>query len=175
MTPDDLINELLEREGGYRNVIGDRGGPTAFGISSPTWGTYKGMGRPATADEIKAITRDQAVAFYKGEFARLPWSSVADSRLQAQLWDFSQNSGEARTVRYLQLVLGVPVDGIFGERTRAALQVQPITLVNEALVAARCCLIVRGVRDGAIPKTDLMGLCLRALSFSAIGDPGAKA
>ncbi len=47
----------------------------------------------------------------------------------------------------------------------------PSRLVNDALVAARLSLIVYGVRDGAIPRTDLLGLCVRVLKFSSIADP----
>jgi lysozyme family protein len=137
MTPDDFINGLLVREGGFVDNPADRGGPTNFGITATSWGFYMKLGRPATAPEIQAITRDRAVEFYRWWLAQTPFAVIGHEGLRQQLIDFGIVSGNERAIRWLQRVLGVPVTSTLDARTRAALFPVPTHLVNDALVAAR--------------------------------------
>ena len=113
MTDADVIDALLLREGGYQDDPKDPGnaggGATSFGITSATWGTYRRLGRPATKDEIRAITRDQAVVFYQTLLQASPFHAITYEPLKVQLEDFGVNSGNALAIRWLQRVLRVPV------------------------------------------------------------------
>lgn len=171
MTTDMLIAGILDREGGYTADTADagnaNGGATNFGITSRTWGAYRGLNRPATRAEIKAITRDEAVAFYAKRYVeQSPFASVAYEPLKVQLIDFGINSGNARAVRWLQRTLNVPVTGIMDERTRTAVNLYPGWLVNRALACARLWMVDQATDHGDIDKKFEEGLESRALSFA---------
>jgi lysozyme family protein len=168
MTDDDLIAATLIREGGYRNKPGDAGGPTNFGITAASWGRYLGLIGPATPDEVEAITREQAVAFYRTALEHSAFRPITYLPLRVQLWDFGVNSGEALAIRWLQRVVQVPVTGVLDDRTLRAVASAPPFLLNEALVGARARMIRGAARAGTIPIDDQDGLLDRAFRFSQI-------
>ena len=110
MTFAEACDRLLGHEGGYTPGRGDPGGETNWGISKRSYPHVN----------IKALTRQQAVAIYRRDF----WNRVhADTLLDGvafQLFDFAVNSGIETAVRYLQRAVGVADDGHWGPRSRAA-------------------------------------------------------
>lgn len=171
MTIDDLINGILTREGGYQDRGTDAGnaggGATNFGITSPTWGIYNGLGRPATRAEVKAITRTQAAAFYEKQYVQnSPFNVIAYGPLRALMIDFGINSGNALATRWLQRCLDVPVTSVMDDRTITALNRDRSPLVTRAVCAARATMITGAVdHDHTIDHSDKEGLINRALSF----------
>lgn len=173
MTDDELIEDLLDREQGYqedpRDAGNTGGGATKWGITAKAWGTYRRLGRHATKKEILAITRDQAVAFYRTvHVAESPFRDIRYEPLRVQLIDFGVNSGPARAIRWLQRVLRVPVTGQMDDQTWSALAAYPHFLVHEALIGARSRMVVRSVEDGTIDRAHEHGLLVRAVGFSEI-------
>lgn len=168
MTTLEMIDALLQREGGFSNQVGDRGHATNFGITALRWGQTQNLGRPATIAEMQAITRDQAVAFYQGEFQRSPFTAVKDETLRVALFDFGENSGPARAIRWLQRAIGLPVTGVMDAATRAAVSAHPPQLVVNALTAARVAMIMAAIDAGTIPKEDERGLLRRAVSLAEL-------
>lgn len=164
MTTDELIDGLIAREGGFVNSAADRGGATNFGITASTLGAWRSLNRPATVAEVKALTVDEARAIYRAQYVR-PFELVPFPGLQAQLCDFGANSGVTTAIKSLQGVLGVPADGVLGDRTRAAMAVLPWRLVNGALVAARVRLLEQIVDEDVSQLPNLHGWVRRAVSF----------
>ena len=64
-TIEQILDDILRREGGYVNHPADRGGPTNFGITAQTLGSWRKLGRPATAAEVQALTEPEARAIYR--------------------------------------------------------------------------------------------------------------
>lgn len=138
---DGLIDELLEREGGYVNHPADRGGPTNYGITEAVARAH-GYG-----GAMRDLPRGEAAAIY----TRLYWlrpgfDAVAErsARIAAELFDTGVNMGPAVATTFLQRALtalnrngadypDLTPDGRVGTATLAAL---------DAFLA------VRGARSG---------------------------
>jgi lysozyme family protein len=68
-------------EGGWSDHAADPGGKTNWGITQATLGAY--LRRPASAAEIRALTKEQAKAIYKKLFwtpsAQTAWTRASIS------------------------------------------------------------------------------------------------
>ncbi len=141
MDVSDLIDELIEREGGYGNHPADKGGPTRFGITEAVARAHGYAG--AMAD----LPRDEAAAIYRRLYwlrPRFDQVAARAPRVAAELFDTGANMGPAVAATFLQRALTalnrgskdypdlIP-DGRVGPSTLAALD---------------CFLEVRGKRSG---------------------------
>ena len=103
----DIIGTILQEEGGFINNPLDSGGPTNWGITQQTLSDW--LGHAATIDDVKNLTKDQAVEIYTTKYATpfdlykdLPWFGLAvDSAVQhgvptivAWLYKLSQKYGQ---------------------------------------------------------------------------------
>ena len=124
-----LIDELIDREGGYVNHPADRGGATCWGITEAVARAH-GYG-----GAIAALPREEAAAIYRRLYWLRPgFDQVArrTPRLAAELFDTGANMGPAVAATFLQRALTalnrngkdypdlVP-DGRIGPATLAAL------------------------------------------------------
>ena len=67
---DKIMPIIFEHEGGYSDEKSDKGGKTNRGISWGTWKNFakKDIGVEPTKENLKALTREQAIFIYKIEF-----------------------------------------------------------------------------------------------------------
>lgn len=99
---DHLVEQLIEREGGYVNNPADRGGPTCFGITQEVAranGYYGAM---------RQFPRDEAVAIYTRLYWLRPrYDAVARIAplVAAELFDSGVNMGPAVATIFLQRAL----------------------------------------------------------------------
>lgn len=128
MTDEDILTDVLRREGGYVDRPEDRGGPTNHGITLATLSGWRG--RPATAADVAALTEDEAREIYRHRYIGEPgFGAIPDARLRALLVDSGVHSGPKNAIRFLQRSLGVKDDGVLGPQTRQAIwTVQPSRL-----------------------------------------------
>lgn len=125
MNDSDIIEAAIIREGGERftNDPDDKGGATRWGITAVTLGEARGLGRAATADEVKALTGAEARSIYMARYVEAPgFTNVTDEKLRALLVDSAIQHGPGAAVQFLQRALGVKDDGILGGETLAKLQ-----------------------------------------------------
>ena len=99
---DRLIGNLIEREGGYCDQPGDKGGPTCFGITEAVARAH------GYAGPMRLLPRREAAAIYK----RLYWfrprfDEIAkrSSAIAAELFDTGVNMGPAVAATFLQRAL----------------------------------------------------------------------
>ena len=120
MTTTDIINGLLEREGGeVTNDPLDRGGITRWGITLPVLAEWRGG--HATPAMIEALTREEAGEIYEHLYLVRPgYLGLTDERVRVLVCDWAVNSGIGTATRALQRLLGVTVDGMCGPETLAA-------------------------------------------------------
>lgn len=121
---DDLIGDVLEREGGYVNHPSDRGGPTNYGITRATLAEW--LGRPVSIEDVKSLDKETARAIYRVRYFAGPRINRLPAGLQPVVFDGAVNHGPAMAVRLLQRAINkagvgrVAVDGDIGPRTIAA-------------------------------------------------------
>jgi lysozyme family protein len=127
VTFEHAIARVLGAEGGYVHDPADPGGETQWGISKRSYPSV----------DIKALTRDQAVAIYRRDF----WDRLGADRLPGpvayQVLDFAVNSGIETAVRALQRAVGVADDGHWGTVSQAALTRTALSDVVMGLCAER--------------------------------------
>ena len=120
MTFETLIDRVLSHEGGYVNDPRDPGGETKYGITKRSYPSV----------DIKALTREAAIAIYRRDF----WERVHGDKLpQAfafQALDAAVNHGIGNAARWMQRAAGVADDGQIGPMTLAAIaRAEPADLV----------------------------------------------
>jgi lysozyme family protein len=126
---DDLIEDVIEREGGYVNHPADRGGPTRWGITQAV------ARRQGFHGEMKTLPQSDAVAIYKRLYWIAPsFNKVAERapKLAEELFDTGINMGTGTATGFLQRALNalnrgakdyadLAVDRQIGTATLAAL------------------------------------------------------
>lgn len=122
-----IAEEIVAREGGFVNDPDDLGGATNHGV---TIGTMRALGIDVTGDgrvnvdDVKALTRAQAVDIYVEHYFQRPGIAALPEPLQASVFDMQVNAG-SNAVKILQRLLtrlGFPCgdDGAIGPKTIAA-------------------------------------------------------
>ena len=122
---DDIIEKVLEHEGGYVNDPTDAGGETKYGISK----------RAYPDEDIKELTIERAKELYKRDYwDRYRVSNLPD-RLRHIYVDMCINMGGGRATKILQEACNsknankIDVDGGIGPATiKAASNVEPFRL-----------------------------------------------
>ena len=97
-----LIDELIEREGGYVNHPADKGGPTCFGITEAVARAHGYRGA------MRSLPREEAAAIYRRLYWLRPrYDQVATRapRIAGELFDTGVNMGPAVATTFLQRAL----------------------------------------------------------------------
>jgi lysozyme family protein len=121
MTIDEMISDVLRHEGGFVNHKNDRGGATNLGITQDTLSGY--LGRPATIQDVKNLTKETAAKIYKRNYYYAPKIDLLPDLIEPIIFDIAVNSGSGRAIKMLQQALfdkGYPVglaDGVIGKKT----------------------------------------------------------
>lgn len=127
----NLFIPILQKiEGGYQNLLGDKGNYNSLGKNVGTnhgisAGFYEGIiKRPPTVADMKAITKEKAKQLYKKYF----WDDVQGDTLKSQsianlIADHAINSGESPIGTIVQRILkqdfgkAIKIDGDIGKIT----------------------------------------------------------
>jgi lysozyme family protein len=128
MTPEQMIDFILAREGGFVNDPKDPGGATNYGISfrflssvHPDIADIDGDG-DVDIDDILALSPENARTFYKQWFYDRMGIDKYVPTLGAAVLDTGVNMGRSRAGKLLQRALNkcgenLIVDGIVGQKT----------------------------------------------------------
>lgn len=132
-TVDQIINDIIQKEGGWVDHPDDRGGPTNWGI---TIAVFREVRPNATVEQLRSLTRTEAFEIYKTKYystPRLDLIFAVSPRIAAELTDTGVNMGTAVASRFLQRALNLfndsgrmypdlTVDGRIGQTTSNALR-----------------------------------------------------
>lgn len=112
---------VLVHEGGYVDHPKDPGGATNKGITIATFRGWAGN-NSLTKEDLRNITDETVAKIYHDRY----WMKVRGDDLPLGLdytvFDFGVNSGPSRSIKFLQRAVGVEADGVFGEKTLAAVK-----------------------------------------------------
>ena len=116
-TFDEIIEQVLEHEGGYVNDPNDLGGETNFGITKRFYPDV----------DIKNLTKEQAKKIYHQDYWRRNKCDEIPSNLRHIYFDMCVNQGRKTAVRVLQRAANakgadLEVDGGLGPATLSALR-----------------------------------------------------
>lgn len=125
MNVDEMIDEVIGREGGYSNHPSDRGGPTRWGVTQAVARKHGYQGN------MRDFPREQAVAIYRTLYYDKPdFDLVApfSTRVANELFDTGINMGPIIGAQFLQEALNalngqgvlwadISVDGDIGPAT----------------------------------------------------------
>lgn len=124
---DDIVIDILRREGGFVDDPDDPGGATNFGV---TIHTMRRLGVDIDGDgdvdreDVRKLSRAKAADIFKEHYFQKPGISGLPAALQPSVFDMYVNAG-GMAVTILQRLLGkfgfpVTVDGALGPQTVAA-------------------------------------------------------
>ena len=124
-TVDQMIDNILRREGGFVDNPSDRGGPTKFGITQKTLSVY--LGRAALRSEVESLSDDVAREIYERNYYYAPRIDSLPESIQPFIFDCAVNHGIRRAIKFIQSVCNqagyspaLSVDGAMGPNTRKA-------------------------------------------------------
>ncbi len=111
---------ILRWEGGFVDDPLDRGGATNKGI---TIGTFRNFyGKDATVEQLKNITDEQWLHIFKsGYWDKWKADDINNQSIADIVVDWAWASGPVTSIKQVQKILGVAVDGIVGNDTLTAI------------------------------------------------------
>lgn len=128
MSVSEIIERVIEREGGFVDHAHDRGGATKYGITIKTLSQY--LKREATVRQVKNMSAELAKEIYEQRYYYGPGFHKIPEALQEFCFDAGINHGPGRAVRFLQRVcneacvtgLEIDEDGALGPMSYTAIR-----------------------------------------------------
>lgn len=163
---EQIITGILEREGGdkYTNHPADRGGPTKWGITQKVWAKFTGL--PVSEADMKAITEDEARAFYEVMYIEKPrFIEIHNHHLCELVIDAGVNHGVKQAARWIQVAAGVKKDGVIGPISLAAINAADPLRLFTAVLSSRIKLYGRLVTKNRSQALFAAGWNNRAAGF----------
>jgi len=105
MTKEEILDWVLEAEGGFVDNPLDKGGPTNMGITFSSFADWKR--KNVTVDDLKAITKQDACKFYVERFWNpMGLDKVPSWRMRLVMMDYGVNRGVTRAVSNVEQIAG---------------------------------------------------------------------
>lgn len=135
-TVDEIIAQVMKREGGFVNDPDDAGKATKYGVALVTLSAWRGAA--CTAEDVKNLSALEAAQILEHEFVAKPrFDLIKDPFLLGAVVDAGINHGPSRPVHWLQEALGITSDGILGPATAAAINAADQHRLAAKFLAAR--------------------------------------
>jgi lysozyme family protein len=133
-TVDEMIADIIRREGGFSNHPNDRGKATKYGITLETLSNWRG--RPTGIENVKRLTKTEAADIYRAEYFARPNINLLPTQLQPVVFDMAVNMGSISAIKILQAALGIKQDGIIGPVTAKEANID-LELAGETIMLLR--------------------------------------
>jgi len=129
----EALRFTLQWEGGYVNHPADIGGETNKGITARTYSSYR-QRKGLPLKSVRDITDTEVQEIYRDQYWTSANCDLNVRPLAIVHFDTAVNFGVRGATEFLQEVLGVTIDGVYGSMTRAAL-----AKANTSATAKRYC------------------------------------
>lgn len=143
-TDAQIIDELIRREGSaFTDHPADRGGPTKYGITLATLRAYyRKLQRkhiPTVAD-LQRLRETEARGIYLDEYIDGPgFDQIENDAVRALVVDCAVQHGQDNATVFVQKSIpGLAVDGKFGPKTAAAVNLEAPRRLFASICALRC-------------------------------------
>jgi len=114
-----IIRDIIRREGGFVDDPDDRGGATNHGITQATLSEH--LGRPATRADVENLSEMTAAMIYEERYIKDPhFDRIENEPLRGLVVDCGVNHGPSRAAKWLQQAAKATADGKVGPATLAA-------------------------------------------------------
>lgn len=172
LTIEQMINDVLRREGDFVNNPADRGGPTKFGITQATLSRF--LEKAATVEDVRLLDIETARDIYELRYYRQPRIDKLPEYIQPFVFDCAVNHGPRRAIRFVQTVCNeagfgpLAVDGFMGPKTKAVADACYATMgewMLLALIEERKMFYATIVANDESQRVFLKGWLARANSF----------
>lgn len=102
---DRCLKEVLKSEGGYVNDPRDRGGETNKGVTKAVYDSYR-LSKELPIRSVKYITDEEVADIYFNRYWLPSGCAAMPPRLAMVVFDTSVNMGIAKSMGYLQELIG---------------------------------------------------------------------
>jgi lysozyme family protein len=109
---------MIASEGKYVDHYSDPGGRTNLGVTQSVWENW--VGRSSNEKEMRSLTPEMVKPLYKKKYWDACKCDFLNLGVDYLVFDFAVNAGVGRSIKTLQKVLGVTVDGAIGPKTLQA-------------------------------------------------------
>lgn len=129
-TYETAITKVFKDEGGYTNEASDPGGPTNWGIT--IYDAREFWKQDATAEDVRDMPKSVAEDIYAKHYATPIRYDDLPAGVDYSVLDYAINSGISKSIKTLQEILNVQVDGVVGEDTiKASYAKNTENLINQ--------------------------------------------
>lgn len=131
------FEQMLASEGGFTDDERDKGnklpdgrkGSTMLGVTQFNWENH--IGHQVTHDQMRKLTAADVEPLYKKKYWDVVRADELPSGIDYLVFDMGVNAGPGRSIKLLQISVGVPADGGFGPITmKAVLAADPVELIE---------------------------------------------
>lgn len=112
------FEKVLSAEGGFVDLKADKGGRTNYGVTQKTLDNFCYEQHQPSYD-VKDITLDTVKQIYF-QYWKDAKCDELNPMLDLLVFDCAVNSGAKRAIKLLQLTVGSDDDGVFGKKTKEA-------------------------------------------------------
>ncbi|GAK33241.1 hypothetical protein JCM17846_18620 [Iodidimonas nitroreducens] len=174
MSLDEIIDRIIDREGGFVNDPLDHGGATNMGITMRTLAHARGVDA-VTESDVRALKREEARAIYQKNYIESPGFDRLPPGLQEPVVDMGVLFGPHRAAKALQAALGLAGyrlagDGIIGPQTVAAVRDANVHTIKDFLMIERLALHVERIRQKPDQVRFAYGWVKRTLAMGGYGE-----
>jgi peptidoglycan hydrolase-like protein with peptidoglycan-binding domain len=152
----EALNFTLQWEGGFVDHPSDPGGATNKGVTTATYNEYL-WSKGRSKQSVRNITDAEVQEIYRDLYWKPSQAELMTRSLAIVHFDTAVNFGVGGAVTFLQEVLGIGADGVFGAKSKSALEKANTYNTAKRYCQARIDYRYQRVEENASQKAFLQG------------------
>jgi peptidoglycan hydrolase-like protein with peptidoglycan-binding domain len=152
----EALNFTLQWEGGFVDHPSDPGGATNKGVTTATYNEYL-WSKGRSKQSVRNITDAEVQEIYRDLYWKPSQAELMTRSLAIVHFDTAVNFGVGGAVTFLQEILGIGADGVFGAKSKSALEKANTYNTAKRYCQARIDYRYQRVEENASQKAFLQG------------------